>query len=283
MTHTVAPGSPFPSDHLSTALADLKRQRPLVQCLTNAVVTNFTANALLAAGAAPAMTDIVGESGDFARIADAVLINLGTPTPEQREAMVEAAAVCQETGTPWVLDPVAVGSLAVRTHLARDLLQFKPAVVRGNASEIIGLCGGAGGRGTDTTDQPGDALDAARTLLTDHGVQAVAISGEVDLIVGATDHGEVAWHVPHGHRYLTQVTGGGCALGAVIAACLAVQADPVEAAVAGSVLWEVAAEHAAARANGPGSFAVELLDQLNSLAPEALASQGAVTCAEVAL
>lgn len=277
MTHTSAPGSPFPAEHLATALSELRQTRPLVQCLTNAVVTNFTANALLAMGAAPAMTDIVGEAGAFARIADAVLINLGTPTPEQRQAMVEAATTCAETNTPWVLDPVAVGTLPIRTGLARELLTYRPTVVRGNASEIIGLCGGRGGRGTDTTDEPGDALEAARELIDRHGVGAVAISGEVDLIVGP----DVAWRIPHGHPYLTLVTGGGCALGAVIAACAAVVKDATDAAVVGSTAWEIAAERAADSSGGPGSFALTLLDQIWALSPEDLQRAAGVTAAEV--
>ncbi|MBQ9917574.1 MAG: hydroxyethylthiazole kinase, partial [Microbacterium sp.] len=98
----------------STVLADLRGTPPLVQCITNAVVTNFTANALLALGASPAMCDIPGEAGLFAGIAGGVLVNLGTPTAEQRDAAREAVAA----GTPWVLDPVAVGALPVRTALA---------------------------------------------------------------------------------------------------------------------------------------------------------------------
>lgn len=273
-----APASPFPSDRLTALFDDVRARRPLVQCLTNAVVTNFTANSLLALGASPAMTDIVGESGLFAGIADGVLINLGTPHPEQREAMLEAARSCADTGTPWVLDPVAVGALPVRSELARQLLEFEPTVVRGNPSEVLALCGGTGGRGTDSTVQPADARDAAQSLIADHGVKAVAISGEVDLVTGA----EGTWRVPHGDVSLTRVTGGGCALGAVIAAFCAVTDDPVEAAVAGSVVWEVAAEIAAAEAAGPGSFAVALIDAVYAMDPESLRQRSAVTCESVA-
>lgn len=277
MPHSYAPASPFPADRLAVMLEEIRHHRPLVQCLTNAVVTNFTANSLLALGVSPAMTDIVGESGPFARISGGVLINLGTPTPEQREAMVEAAKACRDAGVPWVLDPVAVGSLPIRTGLARQLLALGPTVVRGNPSEVQALCGGGGGRGTDSTSEPADALDAAKTLIRDHGVQAVAISGEVDLVIGA----HLTWRIPHGDELLTRVTGGGCALGAVIAAVCAVTEDAVEAAVAGSTIWELAAESAAARTTGPGSFAVALLDELNAVQPDDLRQRSAVTCAEV--
>ena len=116
------------------------------------MVTNFTANVLLAAGAAPAMVDIVGEAGPFAGVASGVLVNLGTLPSGQPDAMVEAATAAAAAGTPWVLDPVAVGALPVRTALAARLVGAAADVVRGNASEIIavaGLGGGGRGRGRD--------------------------------------------------------------------------------------------------------------------------------------
>ncbi|RIJ59927.1 PQQ-dependent sugar dehydrogenase [Clavibacter phaseoli] len=77
----------------------MRERPPLVQCITNAVVTGFTANVLLALGAAPAMTDVPTEAGPFARIASGLLVNLGTPHAEQREAAVEAAHAAREAGT----------------------------------------------------------------------------------------------------------------------------------------------------------------------------------------
>lgn len=117
----------------------VRASSPLVHSITNSVVTGFTANVLLALGAAPAMVDIVGESGMFAGIANGLLVNLGTPTPEQREAMREAVAGANAAGTPWVLDPVAIGALPVRTALAAEIVEARPTVVRGNASEIMAL------------------------------------------------------------------------------------------------------------------------------------------------
>lgn len=136
------------TDLLGSAIAALDRLRadgPLVHCLTNDVVVNFTANALLAIGAAPAMVDIPEESGMFAGVAGGVLVNLGTPHAEQRAAMEAAVAGAGEAGTPWVLDPVAIGALPVRTELAHRLRDAGPAVVRGNASEILALAGAGAG------------------------------------------------------------------------------------------------------------------------------------------
>ncbi|RIJ56740.1 hydroxyethylthiazole kinase [Clavibacter phaseoli] len=245
----------------------LRERAPLVQCITNAVVTGFTANVLLALGAAPAMTDVPTEAGPFARIASGLLVNLGTPHAEQRKAAVEAAHAAREAGTPWVLDPVAVGALPVRTRLAHELVALSPTIVRGNASEVIALAtGGAGGRGVDATDEVEAALDAATLLAGTYGT-VVAVSGPVDHITDGTRIVRVAT----GDALLTKVTGGGCALGAVMAAFASLDPDPLRAAVAATSVYTIAAEIAAEGARGPGSFAVALLDALDAVTPELVA------------
>lgn len=257
-------------------LIALREAPPLTQCITNAVVTGFTANVLLAVGAAPAMTDIVGESGMFAGIASGLLVNLGTPTPEQRAASLEAVSGASAAGTPWVLDPVAVGVLPVRTALARELVALRPTAVRGNASEILALAGmGAGGRGVDATDTTEAAEAAAVRLATDHGC-VVAVSGPVDLVVDGTG----AIRIANGDPQLTRVTGGGCALGAVMAAFLGAARGTGHAAsvavAAASLAYALAAEDAARAASGPGSFAVALLDALAALDPAAIAGRARI-------
>jgi hydroxyethylthiazole kinase len=245
------------------------RAAPLVQCITNSVVTGFTANVLLASGAAPAMVDITGEAGPFATVASAVLVNLGTPTPEQRAAAREAVDAAAGAGTPWVLDPVAVGALPVRTELALELAARRPTVIRGNASEIIALSGdGAGGRGVDSTAGPDQARPAARRLVA-AGAGAVAVSGPSDVVADAA---RVAV-LTGGDPLLTRVTGTGCALGALIAACTAVTDDALLAALAGSAWMGAAAELAVGRSSGPGSFAVALLDALAELDAATLADR----------
>lgn len=262
--------APHPDD-LGGALAALRSSAPLVHCLTNAVVMPWTANGLLALGASPAMVDVPGEAGPFARVASGVLVNLGTPHGEQREAMLEAVTAAGEAGTPWVLDPVAVGPLAVRTALAADLLAHRPTVVKGNASEVMALAGlGEGGRGTDSAAAVDDALPAARDLAARTG-GVVVVTGPVDLVV---DEGSEV-RVEGGSPLLARVTGGGCLLGAVVSAFLA-DSPPLLAATAACAAYGVAAEHAAADTTGPGAFAVAMLDALAALSPSDLASTARV-------
>jgi len=257
-------------------LSALREAPPLTHCITNTVVTGFTANVLLAVGAAPAMVDIVTESGPFAGVAGGVLINLGTPTPEQRAASLEAVEGARAAGTPWVLDPVAIGSLPVRTELAHRLVEHRPTAIRGNASEILALAGlSGGGRGVDATDTPDAAADAAVALASRHG-SVVAVSGAVDLL---TDGHRIV-RIANGDELLTRVTGGGCALGAVMAAFLGAarssDIDALSAVASASLVYTIAAEHAAARASGPGSFAVALLDALAAVQPHELAASARV-------
>ncbi|MDO5627113.1 MAG: hydroxyethylthiazole kinase [Mobilicoccus sp.] len=263
MTSTPTP------DTCADALLAMREQGPLVHCLTNIVVANWTANVLLASGAAVAMVDNPHEAGDFAGVAGAVLVNLGTPQDETVAAMESAVSAAAGAGTPWVLDPVAAGALAWRTQVGRRLLDVAPpAIVRGNASEILGLTGGAGGRGVDATDTVDAAIDAARELASTHGC-VVAVSGEVDHI---TD-GERLVRLHNGHAWMTRVTGVGCSLGALMGAFAAAGDDALLAASAATGLLTVAADAAAAASNGPGTFAPSLLDHLFALTPEELSTR----------
>lgn len=254
-------------------LEELRGSAPLVHAITNTVVTNVTANVLLAIGASPAMVDIPAEAGPFARVASGLLINLGTPHAEQREAMIEAVDAANDAGTPWVLDPVAIGSLPVRTELAQRLATKRPTIVRGNASEIIALAGlGSGGRGVDSTDDADGASLAAELIADRHG-SVVAVSGAVDLVTDGTTTVRVAG----GHHWLTAMTGGGCALGAVIAAFASLSDDRLATTVAASAVYAVAAERAAAVSRGPGGFAVAFLDELSLVSADDVVGAAAIS------
>jgi len=247
-------------------LREVRGRSPLVQCITNSVVTGFTANALLALGAAPAMVDNLEEAPVFAGVADGLLINVGTLTAAVGETMLATARAAGDAGTPWVLDPVAVGGLPLRDRIASQLVPLRPAVIRGNASEVISLSGADGaGRGVDSTVETAQALGAARSLCERTG-GVVAVSGPVDHIVSGGDVRTVS----NGDPMMTKVTGVGCALGALTAA-FAACAPAADAAFAATAVWTVAAEIAVERSSGPGSFGVQLLDALYALGPAQLA------------
>jgi hydroxyethylthiazole kinase len=262
-------------DEVIEAHAALRAKRPLVQALTNIVSSNFVANALLSAGASPAMVDNPEEAALFAGIADGVLINLGTPTAAQVEAMRLAAVAAQKAGKPWVLDPIAAGGLPWRGQVAAELLSFKPAAVRGNASEIIGLAGlGGGARGVDSSASPEAAVPAAVDLLAH--ARAVSASGPVDHVVGRVDGRAVLVKIGGGSALLPRVTATGCALGALVAAYAAVASDPLTALVSAHVHFSVAAELAEAVASKPGSFAAAFIDALDAVDETSLRSRAKI-------
>ncbi|SEA54106.1 hydroxyethylthiazole kinase [Rubrimonas cliftonensis] len=249
------------ADHLGA----MRAAAPLVHCVTNFVAMEPTANALLAAGAAPAMAHAVEEAGDFATVAAAVSINIGTPSPRWAEGMAAAAGAAAARGAPWVLDPVAVYASPWRGELAARLLALKPTAVRGNASEVLALAGGASaGRGPDAGDAVAAAEDAARRLARATG-GVVAVTGPEDFV---TD-GRRDLRVSGGDKLMTRVTALGCALSAMVGAFLATGRPPLEATAAALAYYGLAGARAAREASGPGSFAPLFLDALAGLDPAA--------------
>lgn len=250
------------------SLTKLRAQSPLVQNITNYVVMNSTANALLAIGASPAMVHACEEVEEFVAIAHALVINIGTLSPSWIAGMHLAAAQARALGKPWVLDPVGAGATSLRTSTALQLLRLGPAVVRGNASEILalGAANRTATRGVDSTDSSAAALDTAKQLAKSAGC-VITVSGATDYV---TD-GERLLQVDNGHAMMTRVTGLGCTASALIGAFLAVQPDPLLAAAQAMAVLGLAGEIAAERSPGPGSLQLHLLDVLYTLDEQALA------------
>ena len=251
----------FPEADLHRYCSQLIRKRPLVHCMTNDVVQEFTANALLASGVSPAMVIAKEESAQFSQIADALLVNVGTLTPERFESMRQACEVAHTLQKPWVLDPVAIGPMSWRNDRIAELMQFSPSVIRGNASEIICLAGlGSGGHGVDSVNGSDEALQSAQSLALQTGA-VVAVSGAADFI---TD-GQRTLKVAGGHIMATRVVGTGCSLGALVAAFITLDDDILNACAAAHALFKAAEEQAIKRAQGPGTFHSAFLDALYNI------------------
>jgi hydroxyethylthiazole kinase len=252
---------------IAAVLAAVRSERPLVHNITNYVVMNSTANALLAIGASPAMVHAPEEVAEFVGISGALVVNIGTlsiPWIASMELAVEAAGA---RGVPWVLDPVGVGATRLRNETAADLAARKPAAIRANASEVMALAGlaSAGTRGVDSTQGSDAALEVARRLARDTGA-IVAVTGAVDHV---TD-GERVVSIANGHPMMSRVTGLGCTATALVGAALAAEPDRLVACAAGLAFLGVAGELAAERSPGPGSLQLHLLDALYALDAAAL-------------
>ena len=263
----------------ASVLRTLRERKPLILSLTNNVVQNITANMLLATGAVPVMLTHSEEIRDLLHsCANGMLINLGTLSEEQVATMQQAVADAAQAGVPWVLDPVAVGLLKFRTHFCEKLLTTPPAMIRGNASEIIALAGAEGAlcRGVESAAESEAAIAAAQTLARRTGA-AVLVTGETDY---ATD-GTTTIACGNGHPLMTQVTGVGCSMGALCAACIASADTSLHAAAACAAILGLAGERAAAKAPHPGTFAALLLDELHALTEEDLLNDAKLTTVSI--
>jgi hydroxyethylthiazole kinase len=245
-----------------TSLEAVRRDAPLVHNITNFVAMDVTANCLLALGASPAMVHAEEEVEEFVAIARALVVNIGTLSPPWVAAMARAAGRARALGRPWVLDPVGAGATSYRTGTALQLIELRPTVIRGNASEILALAGAAAGptKGVDSTHGTGEAVDAAARLARSSGA-VVAVTGAIDRITDGAHWREVG----NGDPRMTRVTALGCAASATIGAFLTVEPDPLEAAARALAIFGLAGERAAAAAAGPGSLRWRLLDELARL------------------
>lgn len=249
--------------YLLTALRD---QRPLVHCITNYVAMNIAANVVLAAGASPAMVHAAEEMSEFTPICDALTINIGTLSAPWLASMTEAATEANTHNIPWVLDPVAHFITDYRRGAAQNLLALRPAVVRGNASEILALAGEAGaGKGADSGDSVAAAHGPAKALAVKFGT-VVAITGPVDYLTDGDREAEVSG----GSALMPQVTALGCSQTALMGAYVAT-GTAFDAALAALAHFKVAGTFAAKLAHGPGSFQMHFLDALAAAQPADLA------------
>lgn len=245
-------------------VAALREKAPLVHNITNLVVMNVTANALLALGASPIMAHEPAEFDDLLGIASALVLNIGTLDAPWIASMEKAATLARERHLPLVIDPVGAGASRLRTETALALIRAgEPAIVRANPSELLALAGASGAtKGVDSSHRPEEAREAARGLAQAFGCVVVA-SGETDFV---TD-GSRDWHIGGGSALMPRITGMGCTSTALVAAFAAVAA-PLEAAIAGMAVMKVAAEMAAAKAAGPGTLQAHFLDALYQLSAE---------------
>ena len=250
-------------------LRRVRERKPLVHNITNYVVMNYTAMALLACGAAPVMAHALEEVEEMVSLAGALVLNIGTLSPAWIEAMVKAGKRANALGVPVILDPVGAGATSLRTDTAKRLIdEVSVKVIRGNASEILSLAPqipGSRTKGVDSVHTVDQVTDTAVALARDLHL-VLAMTGTVDLI---TD-GKRVVRVMNGHEMMSRVTGTGCTATAIIGAFMTVEPDPSHAAWAGLSYFGLAGEKAATRASGPGTFQVALLDALYAMEEDEL-------------
>ncbi|WP_423802157.1 hydroxyethylthiazole kinase [Neobacillus sp. SAB-20_R2A] len=254
-------------NNLFETLQKVREVKPLIHNITNVVVTNFTANGLLALGASPVMANAAEEAADMARIASSLVLNIGTLNSQTVDSMILAGKAANEQGIPVIFDPVGAGATPYRTETAQRIMgELRVSIIRGNAAEIANVVGEKWEiKGVDAGSTNGNITDLAMTAAEKLNC-IVVITGKEDVVT----NGNTTYVVANGHPLLTKVTGTGCLLTSVIGAFTGVEKDLLQASVAAVSIYGIAAEKAAELTveSGPGSFQIEFLNQLSKIAED---------------
>ena len=252
---------------IAETLHQIRVQNPLAHNITNYVVMNNTANALLAIGASPVMAHALEEIKDIVAISSSLVLNMGTLSEKWVESMVVAAIKANETKTPFVFDPVGVGASKFRTESAQKIMEAAtPDVIRGNASEIMALAKlTEATKGVDSTIETHDAVEGA-IMLAKKLNNTIVISGAIDYIIT----GDTICKISNGSPLMSKITGMGCTATAIVGACIAVEKDIHLAATSAMAIMGVAGDMAKENSKGPGSFQMNFIDCLYQLNSESL-------------
>jgi hydroxyethylthiazole kinase len=263
-------------ERVAALLARIRARHPLIHHITNPVTAGDVANVTLALGAAPVMAQAPEEVEEVAAHAAALVLNTGTLTVPVADAMVVAGRRANELGIPVIVDPVGAGATTFRsTRVHRLLTAVRCACVRGNAGEIAALSGREGAvRGVDAAAMVGDVTGPATRLARQTGA-TVAATGVEDVLTDGT----AVVRITNGDPLLARITGSGCMATAVVAAAAAVEPDPLSATTMALLCFEVAAELAAARSFGPGTFRAQLIDAIARLDAATVARRARVAWA----
>jgi len=249
-------------------LTSVRERRPLVHHITNSVTINDCANITICAGAAPVMAEAPEEVAEMVAAAGALVLNIGTLSQGQVDAMLIAGRRANVLGIPVILDPVGAGATRFRTETAWRLLDsLDVAVLKGNAGEI-GVLAGTGGsvRGVDSGGIAGDPVETVRECARATGT-VVAMTGPVDVV--AEDRR--VFLVGNGNPMMDRLSGTGCMAASVTGAFAAIADDYAVSSAAALAAFGLAGERAAAGARGPYSFRTALFDELSVLTPGDLA------------
>ena len=241
-----------------TALQHIRKNKPVIHCITNYVTANFQANALLALGASPIMADLADEVTEVTSFADALVLNFGTLQQHSELAMTRAGQEANRRGIPIIIDPVGIGAIPSRLNVCRRLLQaVNPTAFRLNAGELAAIAGEQWeARGVDAGSGEANIQEMARFVAEKYNA-IVVVTGATDLVVSH----QHTFEVTGGDPWMKQITGAGCVLTTIVAAFATVKQD-ADTIQQGVHFYKKVAEHARQTAAGIGQFQVECLNYL---------------------
>ncbi|PIU83128.1 MAG: hydroxyethylthiazole kinase [Elusimicrobia bacterium CG06_land_8_20_14_3_00_38_11] len=240
-------------------LEKVRNQRPVVHHLTNWVTIYDCANIVKVFGASPVMAHAKEEVADMAKIASALVLNIGTLTIDFIEAMKLAAKSANEKGIPVVLDVCGAGATKLRDEKCFELLdEVKISIIKGNSSEVARIAGeNVQTKGVDATAVEKNLIEIAEGLAEKRKC-TVVITGKEDVV----SDGKKALLVKNGCEMMSNIVGTGCMAASVIGTFAAVENDLAVASASGLCCFEIAAEIAVKLSKGPGTFKEKLYDSV---------------------
>lgn len=268
----------------------LRQESPLTHCITNVVTVRDCANAVLAVGGSPIMANAPEEAEEIVSIANSLVINIGTLTEEQIETMKKSAKQATKMEKPFVLDPVGIGISKIRNETPIDIIkESKPAIIRGNLSEIKAIATFYGildecttAKGVDVADTDiisEDTLEINAQIVKNIAEKldtTIAVSGPIDIV----SNGKEVYALKNGNPMMANITGTGCMLGCIMGAYAAID-DSLLAAITATTVMSIAGEIAAKTATdnnqGTGSFVTYLIDELSKMNPETFKEYANIT------
>ena len=268
----------------------LRQESPLTQFITNVVTVRDCANAVLAVGGSPIMANAPEEAEEIVSIVNSLVINIGTLTEEQIETMKKSAKQATKMEKPFVLDPVGIGISKIRNETPIDIIkESKPAIIRGNLSEIKAIATFYGildecttAKGVDVADTDiisEDTLEINAQIVKNIAEKldtTIAVSGPIDIV----SNGKEVYALKNGNSMMANITGTGCMLGCIMGAYAAID-DSLLAAITATTVMSIAGEIAAKTATdnnqGTGSFGTYLIDELSKMNPETFKEYANIT------
>src|SRR5699024_556117 len=124
------------------------------------------------------------EMNDIAGNVDGVLINIGTLTEKDLQAMLLAGKIANQHNIPVVLDPVGVAASDFRSSAIKQLLnEVKFTAIKGNAGEMALLVN------IPWQTKGDESIDEAKSDLTEIAKEVAnefnsiaAVTGEIDIV-----------------------------------------------------------------------------------------------------
>jgi hydroxyethylthiazole kinase len=249
-------------NEIYSVIEKIKSSKPLVHHITNWVTIYDCANITRCIGALPVMAHAIEESNEMTGIAQSLVLNIGTLTPNLVDSMISAGKKANELGIPVVLDAVGVGATKLRTDKAKEILsKVKVSILKGNAGEIGTLAEmKAEVKGVESMGVDGEIREIAKNLAKRYGL-TVVVTGKEDVV----SDGDKTYFVSNGHDMMGSIVGTGCMLASVIGAFAAVERDYAKASAYALVCFGIAGELAAEKAKGPGTYKEMFYDELYGL------------------